>query len=697
MTYLRFFSIFALAVSAFFAPLAGQATESKWSASPEGRARLISAVTATGVGDSAPMGVEIVLKEGWKTYWRAPGPQGYPPRLDWSGSENIADARIVWPTPKRFTILGFDSIGYAGGVLLPLQVRFKDPSQPARIRLAMDYLTCAEVCVPQLGEFALDLPAGVAEPTSHAFAIDRARGHAPAPPGADGRIDRVWIEGPVDAPALVVEASAKAGGDVDLFVDGFPGYFFAAPSMERLDDGRIRLRAAALEAPETPAEVRSTADIVLRLGDVAVEQQAALIAPPADAPRGLPATGAAASKAFPLMLAIAFLGGLILNVMPCVLPVLAIKLMGALGHVQSGRAAIRRGFLASAVGIVVSFLALAGGAIALKAGGMAVGWGMQFQQPLFVAFMALALAAFAANLWGAFAFAAPEAANRLASAGSDRPEGVAHAFWSGVLATALATPCSAPFVGAALTFALSQGPLEIGAIFLAMGLGLAAPYLLTAAFPAIAGLLPRPGKWMDLVRKLMGLAVAGAGVWLLWVLLRQAGLTAAVLAAVAAVLLVGALAYGRALRWGAAAAVVAGGLAAVALTAAAPGAGAGASEQAVAWARFDQAEIARRVAAGETVLVDVTADWCVTCKWNKATVLSQAPVAPALADKVFAMQADWTRPDPVIADYLAGFGRYGIPFNVVYGPAAPDGLPLPELLSADTVMAAIAEARGGAE
>lgn len=677
-----------VAAAAFLATPA-TALESSWDATPEARARLVSGVTATGVPTAAPLGLEIALEKGWKTYWRAPGPQGYPPRLIWDGSENVESASIVWPAPKRFSVLGYDSVGYAGGVLLPLNVVFKDPGAPAKLNLEVDYLTCEEICIPQQASLQLDLPGGAATPTKHAFAIDRARGQAPSPPGAGDTVTRVWLDGPDDQPSLVLEGeSAMPVTAGDVFVDGLGGYFFRAPKIEMLDDGKFRMRAVAVVAPENPARAGDEAIFTVALPHKTIDQKLAL-SPPVAMPASSSGGGA---PGLLLMLGVAFLGGLILNVMPCVLPVLAIKLMGALKHAEAGRGAVRRGFAASAAGIIVSFMALAAGAIALKSAGTAVGWGMQFQQPLFVAGMAMVMALFAANLWGLFEFGTPEAANRLNEAVPSRPDGVGGAFWSGVLATALATPCSAPFVGSALSFALTRGAGEIAAIFFAMGLGLAAPYLLTAAFPSLARALPKPGAWMNVVRRIMGVAVALTGVWLLWVLWRQAGEASAVVAVVASVGLVLAAAILTApRRWLAAAGAALLGLAAVGAVASAPN-----DASSIDWARFDENEIASRVQAGEVILVDVTADWCVTCQWNKATVLSRDPVAALLDGDVMPMQADWTRPDPEIGAYLAKFERFGIPFNVVYGPGAPDGLPLPELLSADGVVEAIEQARGPA-
>jgi len=677
------------ALAAAGASAGASAADSGWTAAPESRVRLVSGVDATGVDGAAPMGLEIVLKDGWKTYWRAPGPQGYPPRLDWSASKNVEKAEIVWPAPKRFTVLGYDSIGYAEAVTLPVQVTFKDPGKPAELRVELDYLTCAEICVPQFASLSLNLPGGAAGPTDHAFAIDRARGKAPAPDGAGDRVLKAWLEGSADQPSLGLEVeSAASPATADVFVDGLDGYFFSAPTVSASGDGRDVLKAAAREVPPDAAPAARQATYTLLLDGRAIEARLPLSA---DAPTGVSVEAAPASGLL-WMLLIAFLGGLILNVMPCVLPVLAIKLMGALEHAERGRRHVRIGFAASAAGIVVSFLALAAGAIALKSAGAAVGWGIQFQQPLFVAGMAMVMALFAANLWGLFEFSALAAVNRAGAALPAETAGWTGPFWTGVLATALATPCSAPFVGSALTFALTRGSGEILAIFLAMGVGLAAPYLLTAAAPGLARLLPRPGAWMGILRRVMAAAVALTGVWLLWILWRQAGEGALIAGALGALALVAAF---RALdgvrRWGPAIAVAVAGLAAVGVLVAPP---ARQAPDGLEWARFSEAELARRVAGGETVLVDVTADWCVTCKWNKAAVLTQTPIKERLAGDVMPMQADWTRHDPEIASYLAKFRRFGIPFNAVYGPAAPEGVALPELLTAEEVEAAIARAQG---
>jgi suppressor for copper-sensitivity B len=400
------------------------------------------------------------------------------------------------------------------------------------------------------------------------------------------------------------------------------------------------------------------------------------------------------------MLLIALLGGLILNVMPCVLPVLSLKLLGLVGHDGENQRHVRLGFLASAAGILVAFAGLAAVLVALKGMGSAVGWGIQFQQPWFLIAMMLVLTLFAANLWGWFEIPVPAVVGRLAGIGS-------HTTWlgqftTGVFATLLATPCSAPFVGTAVAFALAHGPLEIFAIFLALGLGFGAPYLLVAALPAIAQLLPRPGRWMIVLRRILGLLLAGTAVWLLTILAGTLGVIAVwVIVGLLLAMTVALWAVHRlpgALRPASPIAVIVLALAAFVVPpqiatsrpTPAPVAPAG------FWRPFDEAAIAGLVSEGKTVFVDVTADWCVTCIVNKRLVVDSTAVnAKLTAPTVVAMQADWTRPDEGIARFLAANNRYGIPFNAVYGPGAPNGIVLPELLTERVVLDALAKAADG--
>jgi len=413
-------------------------------------------------------------------------------------------------------------------------------------------------------------------------------------------------------------------------------------------------------------------------------------------------TGNSSAYSFAVILALAVLGGLILNLMPCVLPVLSIKLLGVVGHGGRDPRDVRLSFVASAAGIIFSFLVLAATLIGLKAAGLSIGWGIQFQQPWFLIAMTVVVTLFACNLWGLFEFRLPHWVSDVGDHAA-HSHGLGGHFLTGAFATLLATPCSAPFLGTAVGFALARDPLDIVAVFAALGLGLALPYLLIAALPGLATRLPKPGRWMVVLRRILGFALAATAVWLISVLAAQTGTRAAwavgalMIGAVAAVWLGARSAH----PWRV------GGLAVAVLAAIAFSVPSWLGIPADATLRaidkdprfaailnpFDRDAIPGHVAAGHTVLVDVTADWCITCQINKTFVLASDEILTRLgADNIIVMQADWTLPDDAIADYLASFGRYGIPFNAVYGPALPNGLALPELLTKSTVLDSLDQA-----
>jgi suppressor for copper-sensitivity B len=365
--------------------------------------------------------------------------------------------------------------------------------------------------------------------------------------------------------------------------------------------------------------------------------------------------------------------------MPCVLPILSLKLFGLVKAAGESRGSVRAGALATAAGIVLSFWALALAAIAARGAGAAIGWGIQFQQPGFVAFLAVVILLFSLNLWGLFEIPLPAAVARMAD--STGGEGLGGHFASGLFATLMATPCSAPFLGTALTFALGQSAGVIFATLSAVGVGLALPYLVLALWPGFVRHLPKPGAWMATLRGAMGFLLAGAIVWLLYVLGGQ--IAAEFVAFFELVLLLLGLAVWlasrgplgsrrRGLGWAAAFAL---GVAAVLLAADAPAAaksgspGGGAGGDGIAWQPFDRAEAERLAGAGRLVFLDVTADWCVTCKVNERVILN-TPEVKGLFRRldVVAMKADWTNRDDSIARFLAEHGRYGIPFYMLYRP-----------------------------
>jgi suppressor for copper-sensitivity B len=677
-----------------FAPAGAGLAEpgaSAWDATDQTRVRLVSAVAAVGSAEELRLGLEFRLAPGWKIYWRSPGAAGFPPQLDWSGSENLAKAEPAWPAPTRFVVLGLSTVGYHDVVVLPLAVRPIKAGAPLKLVLKVDYLTCREICIPYTAHLALDVPAGPAAATEFTQLIDRFMAQVPGDGRAAGlAIARAAVTGSADRPALEVVATAREPfAKPDLFVEGPSQLDFAVPAVSFANGGRTALLRLAVGtvAKEFP-DWRAT-PLTLTLVDGA-RALTTRLTPEAEPPRADWARLVA-------MLGLALLGGLILNLMPCVLPVLSLKLMGIIGHGGAERRTIRVSFLASAAGVLCAFLALAVAAIAVKSAGGAVGWGIQFQEPAFLTALALVCAFFAANLWGLFEVRLPGfLADALARGGHG--SGILGEFLTGAFATILATPCSAPFVGTALGFALARGAPAILAIFAALGVGLALPYLAVAAAPGLAQRLPRPGRWMIALKAILGVALAATALWLVSIMTVQLGLKA--------VLAVGSSAAGIPLvlwarrQWptytrysslvGLVVLVV---LAFVLPSRLERGWSGIESTDKGDWQTFERKAIPSLVAQGKLVFVDVTADWCITCKANRTLVLDRPPVSVLLARPgVVRMLADWTRPSDEIASYLTSFGRYGIPFNVVYGPGAPAGVPLPELLTAEAVRAAFDQA-----
>ncbi|TWS97105.1 copper resistance protein [Reyranella sp. CPCC 100927] len=694
-----------------FMPTMAAAAGSDWVRTEQTQVRLISAVDGVGDSRTVTLGLQFTLKPGWKIYWRAPGDAGFPPSIDWSGSANLGTTQMLWPAPHRFDVAGLSTIGYKGDVVLPIQVTLAEPGKPLSVKAKVDYLTCDDVCIPYTAAFTLDLPAAAARPSGEAPLIAGAMSALPRAAGVDSIAFTAPILAEIDAPggkegeqavmlSLVVDATQPLKNP-DLFVEHPKIIVAEPPSVQIEEGGRRAVITSVLVGDKLKAADLAAGNLTLTLVDDTQAVEGTVRATTGAMPA---ATGSSASgNDLWSILLVALLGGLVLNLMPCVLPVLSLKVMGAIGHGGAAPARVRAGFLASAAGVIASFLVLAAVAVGLKQAGLAVGWGIQFQQPAFIGFMVVVVLLFALNLAGVFEIPLPGWLAESAVAGEQRAgrSELAGHFVAGAFATLLATPCSAPFVGTALSFALSRGPLDIVAVFLALGVGLAAPYLLLALFPRWAARLPKPGAWMVILKKVLSLALFATAVWLLSVLLGAAGTPAVIAAVVAAVLMSALLMARRRVGRVAIPAAVAAALAAMVLPAVlASTAGPATAAVDGRWVRLDPtrdiaAQVRQATAGGKVVLVDVTADWCVTCQVNKKLVLNAESIVQRLAEaQAVSLKVDWTRPSDAISQYLAANNRYGIPFNIVYGPGAPLGIALPELLTVEVVTQALEKAAG---
>ncbi len=681
-------------------------------AGPEARdkhvvASLVPEVASVAPGRAFTVAVRLRMDEGWHTYWRNSGDSGMPTSVEWRLPEGFSAGGLEWPTPERIDVGGIISFGYHGEIWLLAEIAVpKDWSgSEAVIGAKVGWLMCKEECIPGEAEVEIRLPRGDgAVDPARAAGFAAARSALPRPVADAGwEVGAFAADG---AKAVILRIAPSGAAPVPDKL-----YFFAAESP--LVDHAVaqapvaRGGARELRLPLSPA----AEGLPERLIGVLAAEGGAVRAIEIDVPlvKSAPPGGAGAATApkgedIPVGLALlfAFVGGLVLNVMPCVLPVISLKVFSFMRQGGERPAAVMAHSLVFSAGVVVSFLALAGLLLGLRAAGQAIGWGFQFQSPLFVAAMCAMVFVLSLSLFGVFVIG-----GSLMGAGSGlaAKEGMAGSFFSGVLATTLATPCTAPFMGAALGFALAQPAAVTLAVFAALGAGMAAPYLLLAANPALLKLLPRPGAWMETFKQFTGFLMMGTAVWLLWVF----GATRsphAVVMLVAYLLLLGLGCWlvgqfaspvrgaaSKALAWSGAGALAVAGWLWLVVPAATAGAERGGltEDGGIAWRPYSAESLREALATDKPVFVDFTAEWCLSCKVNERVALEIAPTRRLFRELgVIALKADWTARDPAITRALESFGRSGVPLYVYYPPGKRDApVVLPEVITPGIVRRAI--------
>ncbi|HCP01376.1 MAG TPA: copper resistance protein, partial [Rhodospirillaceae bacterium] len=602
-----------------------------------------------------------------------------------------------------FNYYDLETFGYDKRVVFPITAQLRNLGEAVKLRAQVDLLICEDVCIPHSYKASLDLPAGPANPSEFANMIDRYQNQVP---GDGSRVGLAFAGADVSGTDIkpLIRTAFRADTPFeapDLLVEGAGDVVFSNPEFEFLDSGHMVLASVTAKdalGEGAPVDLKSDPlTFTLIDGARSIEARAT---PVADGLSHIDTGGLATTTLLSIM-ALALVGGLILNLMPCVLPVILIKLSTVISHGGGDPKEVRLGFLATTAGIVASFLTLASLAVSVKLAGFAVGWGIQFQQPLFVVSLVVILTLFAANMWGMFEVRLPGKVSDVAVAAGNKGS-LGGQFFQGAFATLLATPCTAPFLGTSIGFALSRGAVEIYAIFLALGVGMALPFILVAVFPVLATKLPRPGPWINWLKKFLSLALIATVGWLLSVMSVQVSVAAAIVVAalMAAIFVLFALLNrvpertGRALGAGVFTAAVLAFVAPIAL----PALGIGVQDSAQvtvrdeAWVPFDESAVPALVAQGNVVFVDVMADWCITCQVNKKRVLDTQAITDTFErGNVVLMRADWTKPSDAIARYLASFNRFGIPFNVIYGPNSPRGVILPELLSKYAVLGGLTQ------
>ena len=693
------------------------------------KAHLVSEVSAIAPGQSFWVALEFNIRDGWHTYWRNPGDSGQATMLKWQLPPGFTAGDIVWATPHRFEIPPLVNYGYARHAVHLVNITAPNDLKagaPIVLSAKASWLVCSDVCIPEDADLQLKLPVstppGAVDPADAAL-FTAARSDLPS---AQFAATTARIQGDQLVIALGKEWGATLPQIKSLAFYPYDegGIEYAAPQTLTRHQDAVELAMKVGYQPPKAGIVRGVLLATEQSGNgtvtVPMEIAASFSGTGGSQPKGSPrfapaaaATPAAAAAekttaSLPVLLLFAILGGLILNLMPCVFPVLSIKAIGLVEEARKHPAAVRTKGLVFAAGVISSMLCLAAVLLTLRAGGEEIGWGFQLQSPLFVTLLVYLLLAVGLNLSGVF-----EVGGGLAGVGDGLTQGDSYraSFFTGVLTTLVATPCTAPFMAFAVGAALTQPPIFALCIFAALGFGLALPYLLLSFAPWTRRALPKPGAWMDTLKQVFAFPIYASAAWLLWVLAQQTssfGLGAALAGAI--LIALAAWAYQKSKSSAAAGRVVALVTATVAVllaillpvrfadvAAAASSVSAHGAQADGEWQPYDAAQVARLNAAGRPLLVNFTASWCLTCLVNERNAFTDSAVQEVFRNKgVTLMKGDWTNRDPAITQALASFGRAGVPLYVVYNskPGSTEPVILPQLLTASVVQSAFADAPG---
>ncbi|GIU66480.1 protein-disulfide reductase DsbD family protein [Candidatus Phycosocius spiralis] len=661
---------------------------------------LISERAAVRPGEVFHVAIRQVIAPDWHTYWRNPGDSGEPTQLRWTLSNGVKAGPIQWPKPSAIPFGPLVNYGFSNEVILPIEISVPSTAKPdtsITLEAAATWLECSDVCIPGEGQISLTLP--VASKSIQAAAaqeIGSALLNLPKPFPGQAHLTRL------DATKLQLVLSGIKQPDIAYF---FPYEFklgalidFAKP--QELVRGDTGFAINLVQSPSLPDPLVGPIRGVLVLGKGSNERAYEVQGPVQSTPplsssaRSLTISDTGKAHSFGLLQAVvmAFVGGLILNLMPCVFPILSMKALGLIQASHGDKTHARMHGLFYGFGVMVSFLSLACLLIGLKTAGMAAGWGFQLQSPIIVTGLAILMVLIGFNLLGFFEIGTTlqNAGTGLASTGGNRGS-----FFTGILAVVVAAPCTAPFMGVALGYAATQPAGLALLVFAALGLGFALPFMGLTWMPALLNALPRPGPWMARLREALAFPMFATAIWLIWVLGAQVGQFGVVSA------LIGVLACGMTIwivRWwnGLIGKVCAGAILALGLgwaayhVSQAPSQAATASRSQLSGEPWTPARVKELQGRGKTIFVNFTADWCVTCKVNEATVFSDPAVRAALkGDTIVYLVADWTKRDDTIAQALASHGRVGVPLYLVYKLGSSEPIILPQLLDSKTFIQAI--------
>jgi suppressor for copper-sensitivity B len=641
-----------------------------WSIGDSSKVRLISPYSQNN-NKELLIGLEYEMDPGWKTYWKSPGDGGFAQNISWENSSNVNHLEVLWPTPREFEILGLTSLGYQNNVIFPLKLEITDESQDTFVNLHVNFLICKEICIPGDARVFIDIPAGNKEFTDNFFIMERALSFLPNNNFNSSYIKNINASVYKDNVKIIAETD-KSFFNTNIFLHtpfGLPVVknSLIYSSNNKFITAEFKYESDLISKEQFPLEIiiQDANHNFINILDVQVKN---ILPPPKS------------NNNYIYYILISLLGGLILNVMPCVFPILSIKLMSVFSSEQTNA---RVSFFTTAFGIIFSFIILGLIFLFLQYFKFSISWGMQFQQPYFLIFITLVIFLFMMNMFNQFEIYLPSRISNFIPLNNNL---YLKDFFNGFFATLMATPCSAPFVGTAITAAFTQNYLIGMNIFLFMGIGMSSPYLLVASFPKLVNFLPKPGKWMVYVKYCLGLLLLATVIWLSNILLNFFNLSFLTLSLILFLI----LSYRKKISYFKNIITFLVILGIFYLPSVKILQNNSTLKYDEKWLNFFEVDINQLLNKDEVIFLDITADWCATCQFNKVNVLNSNKIIKLFKENnVFLVRADWTRPNQKINVFLEKYERFGIPFNAFFSKKFPNGILLSELLSEKEIITAI--------
>ena len=651
------------------------ALSSDWSIGDSSKVRLISPYSQNN-NKELLIGLEYEMDPGWKTYWKSPGDGGFAQNISWENSSNINNLEVLWPTPEKFQILGLTSLGYENNVIFPLKLEINDESQNTFVNLQVNFLICKDICIPGDARVFLEIPSGNKELTDNFFIMERSLSFLPEHNFDSSYINNVNASIYKDNDNSLIKIIAetdKSFFNTNIFLHTPFGLPVVKNSLvysnnNKLITAEFKYAKDLISKEQFPIEiiVQDENHNFINMLDVQVKN----ISPPVKE-----------NNNYIYFILISLLAGLILNVMPCVFPILSIKLMSVFSSDQKNA---RVSFFTTAFGIIFSFILLGLVFLFLQYFKFSISWGMQFQQPYFLLFITLVIFLFMMNMFNQFEINLPSRVSNFSLLNNNNL--YLKDFFNGFFATLMATPCSAPFVGTAITAAFTQNYLIGINIFLFMGIGMSSPYLLVATFPKLVNFLPKPGKWMIYVKYFLGLLLLATVIWLSNILLNFFSLSFLILSLILFLI----LSYRKKIPYFQNIFTIVILLGIFYLPSVKSLQNNPALKYDERWLNFFEVDINQLVNKDEVIFLDITADWCATCQFNKVNVINSNKIIKLFEENnILLIRADWTRPNKKVNVFLEKYERFGIPFNAFFSKNFPNGILLSELLSEKEILETI--------